>query len=172
MPGPGGAQGRRSVFKLFKKSTKICHDCPVYCNHSQGGNTEKSPKNLRFPLLNMPGRHFPAGAAATAAHSRSIKKLFPVPCHGNRQRRRTDYQHPPDRPQLVRGFHTAGSTAFLLLSTVLPAFSFAGKEWHGTAQTGLRCSVLFCIMFNREGLCRCVHDARTKNAAEREGSSE
>ena len=52
------------------------------------------------------------------------KKLFPVPCHGNRQRRRTDYQHPPDGPQLFRGFHTAGSTAFLLLSTVLPAFCF------------------------------------------------
>ena len=65
---------------------------------------------------------FPCGCGCNRGAQQVNKKLFPVPCHGSRQRRRTDYQHPPDRPQLIRGFHTAGSTAFLLLSTVLPAF--------------------------------------------------
>ena len=117
--------GQRAICKLFKKSTKICHDCPVYCSHSPGGNTETSPQSLRFPPRNMPESAFSCGCGCRRSAQQVLtKKLFPVPCHGNCQRRRTDYQHPPDGLQLFRGFHTAGSTAFLLLSTVLPAFCF------------------------------------------------
>ena len=109
-------------FQIVQKVHKDLPRLSGILKPQSGREHREVPRNLRFPLLNMPDRHSPAGAAAAAAHSGSIKKLFPVPCHGSRQRRRTDYQHPPDRPQLIRGSHTAGSTAFLLLSTVLPAF--------------------------------------------------
>ena len=54
--------------------------------------------------------------------SRYLLKHCPPPMPGNRQRRRTDYQIPPDQAAMFRGSYTAGSVAFLLLSTTLPAF--------------------------------------------------
>ena len=36
--------------------------------------------------------------------------------------KRQDYQIPPDQAAMFRGSYTAGSVAFLLLSTTLPAF--------------------------------------------------
>ena len=62
------------------------------------------------------------GLVHLAQPSRYLLKHCPPPMPGNRQRRRTDYQIPPDQAAMFRGSYTAGSVAFLLLSTTLPAF--------------------------------------------------
>ena len=69
--------------------------------------------------------HFPAGAAAAAVHSRPIKKLSPVSMRGNSQNGGQTTKSLLIKPQCSGVPNTAGSVAFLLLSTTLPAFWFA-----------------------------------------------
>ena len=66
--------GQSAICKLFKKSTKICHDCPVYCSHSPGGNTETSPQSLRFPPRNVPESAFSCGCGCRRSAQQVLTK--------------------------------------------------------------------------------------------------
>ena len=87
------------------------------------GRTERTSPitSERFSPQKPMQAHFPAGAAAAAAHSRPIKTVSRFYARQYPERR-TDYQIPPDQAAMFRGSYTAGSVAFLLLSTTLPAF--------------------------------------------------
>ena len=88
------------------------------------GRTERtSPHNLRkvLPAKAHAGT-FPCGcgrsSGAQQAHKKTVSRFYAR----QQPERRTDYQIPPDQAAMFRGSYTAGSVAFLLLSTTLPAF--------------------------------------------------
>lgn len=90
------AEGRRPFSSLFSWAGYLFANCSnlpqriaTIVWHNKGALRESGtdiPHNLRKVLPAKPMQaHFPAGAAAAAAHSRPIKKLSPVSMRGNSQ---------------------------------------------------------------------------------------
>ena len=74
--------------RLFANCSNLPQKIATIVWHNKGALRENGtdiPHNLRKVLPQPMQAHFPAGAAAAAAHSRPIKKLSPVSMRGNSQ---------------------------------------------------------------------------------------
>ena len=111
---------------LFANCSNLPQRIATIVWHNKGALRENGtdiPHNLRkvLPRKAHAGT-FPCGcgrsSGAQQAHKKTVSRFYAR----QQPERRTDYQIPPDQAAMFRGSYTAGSVAFLLLSTTLPAF--------------------------------------------------
>ena len=142
-----------SLFSWAGYLFAICSNLPqriaTIVWHNKGALRENGtdiPHNLRkvLPRKAHAGT-FPCGcgrsSGAQQAHKKTVSRFYAR----QQPERRTDYQIPPDQAAMFRGSYTAGSVAFLLLSTTLPAFclrifSVKCRQAHGRNTCPAACS--------------------------------
>lgn len=112
--------------RLFANCSNLPQRIATIVWHNKGALRENGtdiPHNLRkvLPAKAHAGT-IPCGcgrsSGAQQAHKKTVSRFYAR----QQPERRTDYQIPPDQAAMFRGSYTAGSVAFLLLSTTLPAF--------------------------------------------------
>ena len=82
------ARALQTQTAIFANCSNLPQKIATIVWHNKGALRENGtdiPHNLRKVLPQPMQAHFPAGAAAAAAHSRPIKKLSPVSMRGNSQ---------------------------------------------------------------------------------------
>ena len=112
--------------RLFANCSKLPQRIATIIWHNRGALRENGtdiPHNLRKALpANAHAGTFPCGCSRSSGAQQAHKKLSPVSMRGNSQNGGQTTKSLLIKPQCSGVPNTAGSVAFLLLSTTLPAF--------------------------------------------------
>ena len=119
-----------SAGRLFANCSKLPQRIATIIWHNRGALRENGtdiPHNLRKALpANAHAGTFPCGCSRSSGAQQAHKKLSPVSMRGNSQNGGQTTKSLLIKPQCSGVPNTAGSVAFLLLSTTLPAFYLYG----------------------------------------------
>ena len=115
---------KEKAYFLFAICSKSPQRNSIFIRYNKGAVREKRSERAPPKDLQTQARMIAANAAPL--------KHCPPPMRGNSQRRRTDYQTPPDSRKCLGVHHTDRQHRFLLLSTV--AACLLGKRSAQVAQ--------------------------------------
>ena len=121
-------EGVLLYFQIVQKPNKEMPRLPGIIKAQSGKSGTESPKTSEASFPKCPCRQKSLRVLfAKAEHSRPNKKLSPGSMRGNSQSGGQTTKSLLKQAAMFRGSYPAGSVAFLLLSTTLPAFCC--KKW-------------------------------------------
>lgn len=132
---------KEKAYFLFAICSKSPQRNSIFIRYNKGAVREDHSERA-------PPKNLQTQARMIAANAAPLKHC-PPPMRGNSQRRRTDYQTPPDSRKCLGVHHTDRQHRFLLLSTVAACLFVFPFLKQSAKRHGTFCSVPFGVLGKR-----------------------